>query len=188
MIGGFLFFCYLVYDSSMTFATIIFLLIVFIGELLIFIIIPMTLHGAPYMPSRRSMVKRMMDIGDAHPGDLAVDLGSGDGRFMVELAKRGIEAHGYEINPFLVLLSKWNIYRAGVGDKAKVFWKNLWDVDVSKYSLVFLFQLNPGMEKLEEKLQKELKPGARVVSNSWSFPHWPIDKKDYSARLYIKKS
>ena len=86
-------------------------------------------RGAPFVPSGSETVKRMVKLGDIHWGEKAADLGSGDGRIVIGLAKAGAEAHGYEINPFLVLWSRRQIRRAGLSDKAFVHWTSFWKQD-----------------------------------------------------------
>ena len=144
------------------------------------------LFGAPFEPTRNKKVKKMIKLAKIKKGDRAVDLGSGDGRIVIALAKAGIEAHGYEINPFLVLLSRWRIKRAGVKGKAFIHWKNFWKINFRKYDVVMLFQFHTIMSRLEKKLRKELKPKSRVVSYYWKFPKWKHSKKIENISLYIK--
>ena len=79
--------------------------IITIGNFLFFWIIPFSLKGAIYDPSNNESVKKMVELAQIKPGEKSVDLGSGDGRVVIEFAKKGIQAHGYEINPLLVMIS-----------------------------------------------------------------------------------
>lgn len=156
-------------------------------------IIILFLGGSVYAKSNDGIVKKMISLLQAAPGlpmpggQKAADLGSGDGRLLIALAKEGIEAHGYEINPFLVWLSRKNIKEAGLEGRTFVHWKNFWKEDMSKFNLVAIYCITTTMGKLEKKLRKELKPGAKVVSNYFVFPSWPHSKKENNIYLYIQK-
>jgi len=144
------------------------------------------LFGAPFEPTSEKKIKKMIRLSKVKKGDKAVDLGSGDGRIVIALAKQGAEAHGYEINPFLVLISRYRIKKVGLKGKAFIHWKNFWNVDFKKYDVVMLFQFKTIMDKLEKKLKKELKPGSRVVSYYWKFPKWKNSNKIENIYLYNK--
>lgn len=140
------------------------------------------------MPSKRERVKKMIELADIKPGEKAVDLGSGDGRLVIALAKAGARAYGYEINPWLVRSARKNIGKEKVGDRAIIHRKNFWQEDLSDFDIITVYGLNHVMRRLEKKLQKELKPGARVISNSFQFPSWPHSKKEDNIYLYTKRS
>ena len=112
----------------------------------------------------------MAGLADVHRGMRAADLGSGDGRVVIALARLGAEAHGYEINPILVALSRRNIRREGLRGKAFIHWGNFWRRSLGRYDLVTVFQVGFVMARLEAKLKRELAPGAAVVSHYWRFP------------------
>ncbi len=112
----------------------------------------------------------MAELAGVSWGDKAADLGSGDGRVVIALARRGAEAHGYEINPALVLLSTWNIRRSGVAGRARVHWGSFWRADLSPFQAVTVFQGSFIMHRLERKVLRELSDGSRVVSDYWKFP------------------
>jgi hypothetical protein len=128
-------------------------------------------RGAIYDPSSPDKTYHIAEMAAIVPGDKAADLGSGDGRVMIELARRGAEAHGYEINPLLVVRSRRNIRLAGLVGKAFVHWGSFWRADLSLYSVITVFQVGFVMGRLEDKLKRELPPRARIVSHHWRFPH-----------------
>ncbi len=127
-------------------------------------------RGAIYDPSTQAEAEMMASLAEVRPGEKAVDLGSGDGRVLCALARAGAEAHGYEINPILVLVSRRNIRRLGLSGRAFVHWGNFWRASLSPYSLVTTFQVGFVMGRLEAKLLRELAPGSRIVSHYWRFP------------------
>jgi len=149
--------------------------------------IPILFLGAPYVITDQERVKKIIVLLNIKPGDKAVDLGSGDGRLVIAMAKAGAEAYGYEINPFLVLLAKKNIQKAGLKNKAFIHWKSFWKEDFSSFNAVTVFGVSYIMKRLETKLQKELKPSARVVSSVFTFPSWVYLKKEGAIYLYEKK-
>jgi len=127
-------------------------------------------RGAIYDPSSENETRMMADLADVRRGEKAADLGSGDGRVVIALALKGAEAHGYEINPVLVLVSRSNIRKAGLAGRAFIHWGTFWSKDLSRYALITVFQVGFVMARLEEKLKRELAPGARIVSHYWRFP------------------
>ncbi|HVO38898.1 MAG TPA: hypothetical protein VMV03_07705 [Spirochaetia bacterium] len=127
-------------------------------------------RGAIYDPSTHEETLVMAELAAVSVGDRAADLGSGDGRVVIALAKRGAESHGFEVNPVLVLISRRNIRRAGLEGKAFIHWRSFWAADLSRYDLITVFQVSFVMGRLETKLKKELAPGTRIVSHYWRFP------------------
>ncbi len=113
-----------------------------------------------------------------------VDLGAGDGRILVAAAKMGAHAEGWEINPYLWLLSMWNIRRAGVSALAKAHLGTYWAETFRDADVVTLFLISLQMGRMEKKLLAELKPGARVVSYAFKFPNWQSEAKDEGVHLY----
>ena len=142
------------------------------------------LLGAPFVPIAPTVLKRMIELLTIQPGEKAADLGAGDGRVVIELARAGAKAQGYEINPLLVLASRKNIKHAEMARQASVHWKNFWKQDLSSFQVVTLFGMPHMMKKLQEKLAKELKPGSRVISHQFKFPDWPIAQQESQLYLY----
>jgi ribosomal protein L11 methylase PrmA len=147
---------------------------------------PYLFWGAIYVPTTRERVEKMVEFLETKPGQLAVDLGAGDGRLVIALANAGAVAQGYEINPFLVSLATENIKKAGLEGKAFVYYKNLWRQDLKNFDAVVVFPMSHMMRKLENKFEKELKPGARIVSNYFALPTWQPEKQEENIYLYIK--
>ena len=149
------------------------------------------LFGAPFEPTKEKKLKKMIEFAGIKKRKgkrrvKAVDLGSGDGRLVIALAKAGAEAHGYEINPFLVWISRRNIKNAGLKGKAFIHWGSFWNVNLKEYNIVILFQFPTIMKRLKKKLMRELEKGTKVISNHWRFPSWKIRKKSEDVLLYVK--
>jgi len=160
-------------------------LIVFAIIYSVFFLIPF-LFGAPFEPTSSKKLRKIMKLANVKKGEKAVDLGSGDGRIVIELARRGVEAQGFEINPILVLISRWRIRKLGLKN-AHIHWKSFWGENLGKYDVIVLFQFSTVMKRLRDKLKKELKSKARVVSFYWKFPGWKIKKKIENIFLYKLK-
>jgi len=111
----------------------------------------------------------------AAPGDTLIDLGSGDGRLVITAAQRGIKAHGIEYNPEMVELARRNAQVAGVSGRATFAKADLFETDLSGASVITLFLLPTINEKLRPHLLN-LKPGTRVVSNTFPMGDWRPDE------------
>lgn len=143
-------------------------------------------RGAPFVPSQRKSVRKIIALADIKAGDKAVDLGSGDGRIVIALAKAGAEAHGYEINPTLVAWSRFRIILAGLSGKAFIHQRSFWEENLSSYNVVALFGITKIMDKLGQKLSSELKPDTKIISNVFKFSDWELVKQDEEIYLYTK--
>lgn len=145
------------------------------------------MSGPPYLPSKIENIEKIIRLAEIKPGQKVVDLGSGDGRIVIALAKIGAEAHGVEINPALVWLSRKNIKKAGLQAKSFIHMGSFWRQDFSSFDVVIIYGMSHIMKRLEKKLQHELKPGSRVICSVFQFPNWQCEKKDGTAHLYVKK-
>jgi SAM-dependent methyltransferase len=113
------------------------------------------------------------------PDDFVIDLGSGDGRNVIAAAKRGARALGVEFNPDLVEYSKRNAEKAGVGDRASFVQGDMFEADISKATVMALFLLPDNLKRLRQKLF-ELRPGTRIVANTFGIEGWtPDEEKTY---------
>jgi cyclopropane fatty-acyl-phospholipid synthase-like methyltransferase len=167
---------------GVSFAIIIFLLWV------IWLLLYSMIRGGPYAPTGKSKIDIMLDLVNIKPGEKAVDIGAGDGRIVIALAKKGAEAHGIEINPLLVFLARRKIKREGLEGKAFIHTADMWKQDYSKFDIVTLFMTPHALRGLEKKLQKELRPGARVALNYYTFPAWKAAKHEGTVYLYKKQT
>jgi hypothetical protein len=127
-----------------------------------------------WVPSPQALVDRMLDMAKVGPGDIHYDLGSGDGRTVITAAKRGATAFGVEFNPKMVELSRENAKKAGVTN-ATFIEGDLFAADISKATVITLFLLPDINLRLRPKLLS-MKPGLRVVSNSFDMGDWVPDQ------------
>ncbi len=126
------------------------------------------IRGAIYFPTSTRSVETMLRFAEIRSGDKVVDLGSGDGRILIAAAKAGAEAVGYEINPILVRRSRRAIARAGIS--ATVYWESFWRADLSQFDVVIVYGIPYIMKDLQKKLERELQPGTKIISNAFTFP------------------
>ena len=127
-----------------------------------------------WVPTPQSLVDRMLDLGKATPKDFLMDLGSGDGRTVITAAKRGISALGIEYNPDMVTLSQRAAAKEGVSNRAKFMKADLFGTDFSKATVITMFLLPDINLRLRPKIL-DLKPGTRIVSNSFTMGEWQHD-------------
>jgi SAM-dependent methyltransferase len=128
-----------------------------------------------WVPTPQALVDKMLDMAKVTPNDFVMDLGSGDGRTVITAAKRGARALGVEYNPDMVELSKRNADKAGVAGRAQFVKADLFNTDFSKATVITMFLLPEINLKLRPKILK-LKPGTRVVSNSFTMGDWTADQ------------
>jgi len=133
--------------------------------------------GAPFVPTKNAPADAMIRLAGIKKGDTIYDLGSGNGKLLLLAARKGAKAIGYEINPILVLLSNLR--------GARTKWKNFWGADIHDADVIFIYLLPWKMKRLADKLKRELKPGATVVSNSFIFPGWKIVRQDAANHVYV---
>jgi hypothetical protein len=128
-----------------------------------------------WVPTPQELVDTMLDMAKVTPSDYLIDLGSGDGRTVITAAKRGVRALGIEYNPDMVALSQRNAAAAGVSDKATFRQADLFTSDFSEATVITMFLLNSINLKLRPILL-ELKPGTRIVSNTFDMGEWKPDE------------
>jgi len=130
-----------------------------------------------WVPNPSAMVEKMLDMAAVTAQDFVIDLGSGDGRNVIGAAKRGARARGVEFNPDLVEHSRRLAAAAGVAARAEFVQGDMFAADVSEASVLALFLLPDNLRKLMPKFV-DMKPGSRIVSNTYEIPGWPSDKSE----------
>jgi SAM-dependent methyltransferase len=128
-----------------------------------------------WVPTPQALVDKMLDLAKLTPQDYVIDLGSGDGRTVITAAKRGARALGIEYNPDMVNLAKKNATAAGVTDKASFTQADLFATDFSKAQVLTMFLLPSINMKLRPTILN-MRPGTRVVSNTFTMEDWQPDQ------------
>lgn len=129
-----------------------------------------------WVPTPQALVDRMLDMAKVTAKDNLVDLGSGDGRTVITAAKRGATARGIEYNPNMVALSRANAAKEGVSDKATFEQADIFVTDFTKADVVTMFLLTSLNAKLRPTIL-DMKPGTRVVSNTFDMGDWKADEE-----------
>ncbi|NHJ87792.1 MAG: SAM-dependent methyltransferase [Asgard group archaeon] len=142
-------------------------------------------RGAPWVPTRIKKVHKMLELASVKKDDLVYDLGCGDGRVLIIAARKyGAKAVGVEIDLIRFLWCQFLITILFLRKKVKVIYGDLFAQDLSKADVIFCYLLQSTNDRLEDKLQKELQPHTRVVSNTFYFHQLPMIAMDEQYRLY----
>ncbi len=143
------------------------------------------LFGAPYLPTMKNQSKEALDLIDLKNGQTLIDLGSGDGRVLKEAAKRGFKVIGYEINPFLVIVSYFVTikYRKNI----IIVWGNYWRKELPKADGIFVFLLPKYMAKLDNMLHSYKFRPIKLVSFAFMIEGKEPVQKTKSMFLYEYK-
>ena len=148
---------------------------------------------APFASTPMPVVAEMLKLAKVGPDDFVIDLGSGDGRLVLEAVKtfgaRG--GFGVDIEPSLVEYANRKAIEAGIFDRAQFFERDLFVTDIRQATVVTVYLLPIAMDRLQRKLLGELAPGTRVVSHDYPFRSWQAErivaldvpeKADYTGR------
>jgi cyclopropane fatty-acyl-phospholipid synthase-like methyltransferase len=134
---------------------------------------------APYVPSPHQIVERMLELAKIKPGEKLYDLGSGDGRVVIAAAQKyEAKAVGIELSSRLVRSSQEEIKRLGLTEKASVVHGDVFDADLSDADVVILYLMRDSNNTLKPKLEKALKPGARVISHDYEIEGWKPQQEE----------
>lgn len=128
-----------------------------------------------WVPTPQELVEKMLDLAQVTKDDYVIDLGSGDGRTVIAAARRGARAHGIEYNPDMVGLAQYNAKQAGVEGRATFARADIFESDFTKASVITLFLLPTLNMKLRPTILK-MRPGTRVVSNTFTMEDWQPDE------------
>ncbi len=131
----------------------------------------------PYVPTTPEAVQAMLKLANVSKADVVYDLGCGDGRIVISAAHDfGARGVGIDINPKRIEEAKENAHTAGVEDRVRFEEADLFEADIHEATVVTLFLLNSVNEKLRPKLLRDLKPGTRIVSNTFQLGDWKPEK------------
>jgi len=132
----------------------------------------------PYVPTTEEAVQAMLKLADVKGSDTVYDLGCGDGRIVIAAAKDfGAHAVGIDIDPVRIREANENARKAGVQARVKFIEQDLFQADFHEATVVTLFLLPQVNLKLKPKLMSELKPGTRIVSNTFDMGDWKPEKE-----------
>ncbi len=130
-----------------------------------------------WVPTPQALVDKMLDMAKVTPQDFLIDLGSGDGRTVISAAKRGLRAQGIEYNPDMVELARRNAAAEKVSEKATFAQADLFESDFSKAQVITMFLL-PSINMRLRPTILDMRPGTRIVSNSFTMEDWQADETE----------
>jgi cyclopropane fatty-acyl-phospholipid synthase-like methyltransferase len=131
----------------------------------------------PYVPTPNNVVSEMLKLAAVTKDDVVYDLGCGDGRIVIAAARDfGARGVGVDINPERIKEAEENARKAGVSDRVKFIEGDLFKADIKDATVVTLYLMTHVNQKLRPRLWKELKPGTRVVSQTFSMGDWKAEK------------
>lgn len=142
--------------------------------------------GAPWVPTSYKVIRKMLELAGAKPGDIIYDLGSGDGRMIIEAVRSfGATAVGIEIDPLRFLWTKAKIFFLGLSGRVDVLLGNFFKINISDADIVTIYLLPETNVKLINKFVSELQPGTRIVSNTFALPGFKMINQDERLKLYV---
>ena len=163
------------------------MLFIFLNLLILFafiFLVYLLFQGAIYVPSSDRAIKTMLLLSKVKKGDKVADLGSGDGRVAIAFAQKGAIVDGYEINPYLVWLSRNKVKKNNLQNRIKIYWKSYWGINLSKYKVIIVFGIDHIMNRLKKKLMGELQSKSKILLNLFPFPGLKADKTQNGIYLY----
>ena len=152
---------------------------------LLWILVP-ALYGLPPVPTGKNRIRKALKLVDLQPEEVFYDLGSGDGRVLVIAAREfGAQAVGIEIGPVQRAFSRVNVLRNRVGQKVRIEAGNFYQADLRAADVVFVYATSKEVKKLAAHLEKQMKPGSRLVSISADFPDWEPSAFDERELIFV---
>jgi SAM-dependent methyltransferase len=151
----------------------------------------------PFVPTPMKVAEKMLELAKVTPKDVVYDLGSGDGRIVILAAQKfGAHAVGVELDPKLYQESSVRIEELGLASKAKILYGDMFEADIHNATVVTLYLLPGVNEDIRPMLEKQLRPGVRVVSHDFPMSGWTAEKTEeitaengavHTVYLYIKQ-
>jgi len=143
-------------------------------------------RGAPWVPTSRDVIYTMLTMAEVKPGEVVYDLGSGDGRVLIMAARKfGARTVGIELDISRYLWSVVAVTLLGLWKQVKIIRGDLFSVDLREADVIFTFLLQETNDRLKDKLRRELRPGTRIVSNTFSFSGLPLLAVDEELHLFL---
>jgi SAM-dependent methyltransferase len=144
--------------------------------------------GAPWVPSSRRVVLTMLSMAELKAGEVVYDLGCGDGRVLIAAARRfGARAVGIEVDTIRYLWAVISVTLFGLWKRVRIIRADLFSVDLREADVVFTYLLQDTNDRLKDKLRRELRPGARIISNTFTFSGFPLVATDEDLHIYLYK-
>jgi SAM-dependent methyltransferase len=133
-----------------------------------------------FVPTRDEVVEGMLTLAKVSNKDVVYDMGSGDGKIVIAAARRGARGTGIDIDPQRIAEANANAKKAGVTDRVRFIHGDIFDpaIKIGDATVVTLYLLPSLNEKLMPRLKSELRPGTRIVSNSFQMGNWQPERTE----------
>lgn len=142
--------------------------------------------GAPWVPTSRDVILKMLAMAEVKPGEVVYDLGSGDGRVLIMAARRfGARAVGIEVDVSRYIWSVIVVTLLGLWKQVKIIRGDLFSVDLREADVIFTYLLQDTNNRLKDKLRRELRPETRIISNTFTFSGLPLLAVDEELHLFL---
>lgn len=138
----------------------------------------------PYVGTKRQKIETIIKLAQIKKNQTVIDLGSGDGRLLLAAAQEGAYAIGYELNPFLVLVTRFHAHLKGLSENVMVHRQNMWKADLKVADVIFVYSLKKTISKFEDFVYKNARPGTRIIVNLHPFSHKKPIKTENGIFLY----
>jgi len=160
-----------------------FVLLFIIGLLWIFV---PALYGLPPVPTNQNRIRKALQLANLQPDETIYDLGAGDGRvLLIAVREFNAKAVGIEIGPVQCALIWLRVVASGFGNKIQVKWGNYLKADLSQADVVFLYATSKEVLRVASYLEKQMKPGSRLISVSADFPEWEPSTMDDRELIFV---
>jgi tRNA A58 N-methylase Trm61 len=135
------------------------------------------MYISPFVASPPLVIRRLLTLADLKPGEIFFDLGAGDGRPVIMAAQEfGAKAVGIELRQDLAKQALQKIYDLGLQDRATIMNSDIFNIDLRRADVIYLYLTTSANDKVRPKLETELKSGARVVSHDYEMVGWTSAK------------
>jgi tRNA A58 N-methylase Trm61 len=164
---------------------IVYLVIYVLILLLLFSFAYGAISGAPWVPTKKDDIRRVVELAGIKKGEKFYEMGSGDGRLGSAIVNSGGKSFGYEVAILPYLVSR---IRGLFLNNYKMMLKSFWNADISDADYVYVFLRPERNERIAEKLMKEMKKGSKVIAYVWPFKGWDplkVDKKEDRVNIYL---
>jgi predicted O-methyltransferase YrrM len=142
--------------------------------------------GAGYEPVPGKILDEMIELSQPGPGKQVYDLGSGFGKIIIRVAQRtGATCTGIEVDPLKVWWTRRQVRKKGLEKQVRVVKQNLLEADISAADIIFVFLWDGIMQKLKDKVFREMKPGTLIVSYFHEFRGWVPEKQDKKTKVFL---
>ena len=170
-------------DILVLFAFFFFVILFIIG--LLWVIVP-AMYGLPSRPTHPDRIRKALHMANLKRDEALYDLGSGDGRVLIIAAREfGAKAVGIEVGPVQRLVSRVAARNNGVSERVRIEAGDFYKSDVRNADVVFIYATSTEVAKLASHLEKQMKPGSRVVSISADFPEWEPTGFDKDKLIFV---